>query len=102
MKIHVLKSLNSSEVGYGIPEIVENIIEILETLSMNILPSEVQMFVKNCDITAHQYNQRTLSGASDLMLGFRGEVHFSNMRIRNYELNPEWEGWIACQQNNGT
>ena len=47
------------------------------------------MVVKNCDITAHQYNQRTLIGASDSMLSFRGEVHFFNMCIENYQLNPE-------------
>ena len=46
MKIHALKSLNSSEIGYGIPEIVEDIIDILETLSMNHLPHEVKIFVK--------------------------------------------------------
>ena len=61
MKIHAIKSLNSS------PEPVEDIILILEPLSMNHLPCEVKTFVKNCDITAHQYNQRTLVGDSDSM-----------------------------------
>ena len=101
MKIHALKSLSSSdkflEVGYGITEIAEDIIDILETVSMNHLPYEVKMFVKNCDITAHQY-QRTLTGASDSLLGFRGEAHFSDMRIKNYEINPKWNDWIVCQQ----
>ena len=50
MKIHALKSLNSSdemvEVGYGTQDIVDDIIEILETLSMNYLPHKVKMFVK--------------------------------------------------------
>ena len=59
MKIHALKSLSSSdefsEVGYGKTEIAEDIIDILKTLSMNHLPYEVKMFVKNCDITKHQY-----------------------------------------------
>ena len=54
MKIHALKSLSSSKVD--IQEIVNNIIETLEMLSMNHLPHKVKMFVKNCDITAHQYN----------------------------------------------
>ena len=40
----------------GIPELVENIIHILETISMNHLPQKVKMFVKHCDIKAHQYN----------------------------------------------
>mmetsp|Transcript_38702 Transcript_38702/g.44222 ORF Transcript_38702/g.44222 Transcript_38702/m.44222 type:complete len:233 (-) Transcript_38702:153-851(-) len=94
MKIHALKSLSSSD--KGIQDIVDDIIEILETLSMNHLPHKVKIFVKNCDITAHHY-QRTLTGPPDSMSGFRGEVHFSNMRIENYELNPEWKGWITRQ-----
>ena len=97
MKIHALKSLNSSEMNYGIPEIVEDIIDILEILSMNHLPHEVKMSVTNCDITAHQYNQRTFIGASDSMLGFCFR-HLNTMNINNYQLNPEWEDWIACQQ----
>ena len=96
MKIHAIKSLNSLE--RGIPELVEDIIDILETLSMNYLPCKVKMFVKNFVIIAHQYKQRTLIGASDSMLGFRGKEHFSNMCINNYQLNPEWEGWISRQQ----
>ena len=90
MKIHALKSLNSLEMGYGITEIVEDSIDILETFSINHLPHKVKMFVKNCDITAHQYNQRTLIGASDSMLGFQ-IGHFVTMNIDNYQLNPEWE-----------
>ena len=64
---------------------------------MNHLPHKVKMFVKICDNTAHQYNQRILTGASDSMLGFR-VGHFDTMNIDNYQLNPEWEDWIACQQ----
>ena len=71
MKIHTLKSLSSLdeslEMGYGITDIVEDIIEILDQLSMNHLPHKVKMFAKNCDITTHQYNQRTLIGASNSM-----------------------------------
>ena len=55
MKIHVIKSLNSLVIG-DIPELVEEIIYVLETLSMIQLPREVKMFAKNWDITAHQYN----------------------------------------------
>ena len=95
MKIHALKSLSSSKVG--IQERVDGIIEILETLSMNFLPHKVKLFVKNCDITTQQYNQRTLIGATNSLLGFRGEAHFGNMCIENYEVNPVWLGWIARQ-----
>lgn len=39
---------------------------------MNILPQEVKMFVRTCDITKQQYNQYTvLIGSSDSLLGFR-------------------------------
>ena len=69
MKIHVIKSLNSLVMG-DILKLVEEFILILETLSMNHLPREVKMFIKNCNITAHQYNQSTLIGASDSMQGF--------------------------------
>ena len=93
MKIYAIKSLDS--LVMGIPELVEEVVHILETLSMNYLPREVKMFVKNCDITAHQYNQRTFIGASDSMLGFCGG-HFPN--IDNYQLNPEWEGSIVRHQ----
>ena len=58
MKIHAIKSLHSPKNFGDIPEIVEEIIYILETLSMNHLPPEVKTFVKICDIMAHQYNQR--------------------------------------------
>ena len=95
MKIHAIKSLNSSEIGLS--ELVETIIDLLNTLFMNYLPREVKMFVKNCDITAHQYNQRTLIGPSDSILGFSVK-RFGNMNIDNYQVNQEWEGWIARQQ----
>ena len=49
---------------------MEEIILILETLSINHLPCEVKTFVKNYDITAHRYNQRTLIGDSDSMQSF--------------------------------
>ena len=85
------------KMGYGITDILEDIIDILETLSMNHLPYKVKMFVKNWAITAHQYNQRTFIGASDSLLSFLAR-HFDTMNINNYQLNPEWKDWIACQQ----
>ena len=45
---------------------------------MKHLPHKVKMFVKNCDVTAHQYNQGTLIGASDSILGYHGR-HFTNI-----------------------
>ena len=58
MKIHAIKSLSSSDemldLGYSITDLVEDIIGILDLLSMNHLPREVKMFVKHCDITTHQ------------------------------------------------
>ena len=98
MKIHAIKSLHTS--GFGdITEIVEEIIDILETLSMNHLPLEVKMFVKNCDIMAHQYNQHTLIGASDSMQGFHGAT-FSNILdfLINFHSCPDLEFWRARQQ----
>ena len=99
MKIHAIKSLSSLdemlEVGYGITELVEDIIGILDLLSMNHLPREVKMFVKHCDITTHQYNLRTLIGASDSLQGFN-DKHFGNMNIENYH-NSEWDEWIVRQ-----
>ena len=80
-----------------ITDIVEDIIDILETLLVNHLPYKVKMFFKNCDITIHQYNQHTLTGASDSLLGFC-LGHFDTMNINNYQLNPEWKDWKACQQ----
>ena len=71
--------------------------KVHEGRSSDHLPYEVKLIVKNCDITAHQYNQRTLIGASDSLLGFR-VGHFDTMNINNYQLNPEWKDWIACQQ----
>ena len=96
IKIHAIKSLNSTVWG-DILELVEDIIHILETVSMNHIPREVKMSVEKCDITAHEYNKRTLIGASDSMLGYC-VGHFPNMNIDNYQLNPECEGWIACRQ----
>ena len=99
MKIHAIKSLHSSKIWGDIPEIVESIIHILEALSMNHLPCEVNFFVKNCDITAHQYNQHTLIGASDSMQGFRGAT-FSNILdfLDDFHGCPDLEGWRARQQ----
>ena len=77
---------------------VEEIIHILETLSINHLPSEVKMFVKTCDSTAHQYSQRTLIGASDSMQDFRGGRFLSNLDFVNDYSSKEWGVWIACQQ----
>ena len=100
MKIHAIKSLSSLdemlEVGYGITDLVEDIIGILDQLSMNHLPREVKMFVKHCDITTHEYNQRTLIGAPDSLWGFDAR-HFSGMNIDNYQ-KSEWDNWIARQQ----
>ena len=97
MKIHVIKSLYShpSEVGLGL--LVEDIIDSLDQQSMNHLPHEVKIFVKNCDTPTNRYNQRTLIGAADSMLGFSVK-NFEHMNIDNYQFNLEWEAWIACQQ----
>jgi len=46
IKIHAIKSLHSSDVWGDIPEIVERIIHILETLSMNHLPRELKSLSK--------------------------------------------------------
>ena len=90
MKIHAIKSFDPSVMGDNL----EEIIHILETLSMNHLPSEVKIFVKTCDSTAHQYNQRTLIGASDSIRGrFLNILDF----INDYS-SEEWEVWIVCQQ----
>ena len=96
MKIHAIKSLDlhPSEVGLGL--LVGDIIESLDQLSMNHLPRNVKMFVKHCDITTHEYNQRTLIGAPDSLWGFDAR-HFSGMNIDNYQ-KSEWDNWIARQQ----
>eukprot|EP00751_Fragilariopsis_kerguelensis_P030908 CAMPEP_0170925016 /NCGR_PEP_ID=MMETSP0735-20130129/12028_1 /TAXON_ID=186038 /ORGANISM="Fragilariopsis kerguelensis, Strain L26-C5" /LENGTH=565 /DNA_ID=CAMNT_0011325007 /DNA_START=152 /DNA_END=1845 /DNA_ORIENTATION=- len=100
MKIHAIKSLSSLdkmlEIGYGKTDLVNDIIELLDQLSMNHLPRNVKMFVKHCDITTHEYNQRTLIGAPDSLWGFDAR-HFSSMNIDNYQ-KSEWDNWIACQQ----
>ena len=100
MKIHAIKSLSSLdemlEMGYGKTDLVDDIIELLDQLSMNHLPRNVKMFVKHCDITTHEYNQRTLIGAPDSLWGFDAR-HFSSMNIDNYQ-KSEWDNWIARQQ----
>ena len=70
---------------------------------MNILPQEVKLFVKTCDITKEQYNQWTLIDFSDLLLGYRGTQ--TNLTAHNIlfllELPPSTEdlnNWIAGQQ----
>ena len=94
MKIHVIKSRNPSVMGDNVDEIIH----ILGTLSMNHLPSEVIMFVKTCDITAHQYNQRTLVGASDSMRDFHGGRFLCTLDFVDDYSSEEWEVWIASQQ----
>ena len=77
---------------------MEKIIHILETLSMNHLLSEVNMFVKTCDSMAHQYYQHTLISASDSMSDFCGGRFLSILNFVNNCSSEEWEVWIARQQ----
>ena len=91
MKIHAIKSIN-------FPGVVESTIDILETLSMNYLPCEVKTFVKNCDITAHQYNQRTLIGDSDSMQGFCGGSYMGIQNFLDNYISKERKVLISWQQ----
>ena len=94
VKIHAIKSLDPSVMGDN----MEEIIHILETLSMNHLPSEVKIFVKTCDSTAHQYYQRTLISASSSMQDFCGGHFLSILDFVNDYSSKEWEVWISRQQ----
>ena len=65
-KIHVIKSINTKE------NLTDYVIHILHNISLNHLPHEVEMFVRNCDTTKHQYDQCTLLGSSDCLMGSSG------------------------------
>ena len=95
MKIHAIKS---NPLYPSVTEVVEGIIDILETLSSNHLPLEVKSFVKNCDITAHEYNRNLLVGASDSMQGYRGSTYHTILRSLDDYHGPDVEGWRAHQQ----
>ena len=97
-KIHAIKSINSPE------NLPEYIIQILEIISLNHLPHKVKLFVRNCDTTKHQYNQCTLIGSSDSLLGYSG-TRDNNWNILNLDFflelvstPEEWEGHRASQQ----
>ena len=47
-QIHAIKSIKTKE------NLIENIIHILRNISLNLLPHEVEMFVRNCNTTKHQ------------------------------------------------
>ena len=98
-KIHAIKSIKLPE------NLPEYIIQILEIISLNHLPHEVKLFVRHCDTTKHQYNQCTLIGSSDSLLGYSG-TRDNNWNIRNLDfflelvsIPEEWEGYRASQQN---
>ena len=65
-KIHAIKSIKTTE------NLTEHIIRILHNISINHLPYEVEMFVRNCDTTKHQYTQCTLIGSSDCLTSSSG------------------------------
>ena len=95
LKIHAIKSLNPPAI-FDIPDLAVEIIHILDTLSMNHLPCEVKTFVENCDITAHKYNQCTLSGAPDSMLGFKEGLFYNFLSF--LDRDEMWRRWIARQE----
>ena len=97
-KIHAIKSINTTE------NLTEYIIHILYNISINHLPHEVEMFVRNCDTTKHQYNQCTLIGSSDCLLGYSGTLA-NNWNLGNLDFfleltatPEEWKGWLAIKQ----
>mmetsp|Transcript_29212 Transcript_29212/g.32801 ORF Transcript_29212/g.32801 Transcript_29212/m.32801 type:complete len:113 (+) Transcript_29212:425-763(+) len=51
-KIHAIKSIKTKE------NLTENIIHILHNISLNFLPHEVKMFVRNCNTTNINTNVR--------------------------------------------
>ena len=58
-KIHTIKTTKHTTENW-----TEFIIHLLHNISLNRLPHEVEMFVRNCDVTKHQYKY-TLIGSDD-------------------------------------
>ena len=87
-KIHATKSINITE------NLTDYIIHILHNISLNHLPHEVETFVRNCDTTNHQYDQCTLFGSSDCLLGSSGNpaINLGNMDFFS-ELTATPEDW---------
>ena len=86
-KIHAIKSINIIE------NWTEYIIHLLHNISLNHLPHEVKMFVRNWDTTKHQY-KGTLLGSSDSLMGSRGNpaVNLCNLDFFS-ELTASPEDW---------
>ena len=61
-KIHELKSIRFKSSSINI---AEHLIRILESISMNILPQEVKLFVRICNNKKYHYNKCTLIGPLD-------------------------------------
>merc|ERR1712238_113125 len=47
-------------------------------------------------ITAHKYNQCTLSGAPDSMLDFKAGLFYNFLSF--LDRDEKWRSWIACQE----
>ena len=60
-KIHAIKLINTTE------NLTDYIIHVLHNVPFNHLLHKVEMFVRKCDTTKHQYNQCTLIGFSDCL-----------------------------------
>ena len=65
-KIHAIKSINTTE------NLTNYIIHILHNISLNHIPHKVEMFVRNYNTTKHQYDQCTLLGSSNCLMGSSG------------------------------
>ena len=71
-KTYAIKSIKHTTKNW-----TEYIIHLLHNISLNRLQHEVEMFVRNCDITEHQY-KRTLIGSS-------GRLKISHHSILNLD-----------------
>jgi len=78
------------------------IIDILNNISLNHLPHEVERFVRNSDTTKRVYYQCTLLGSSNGLTGSSGNpaINLNNLDFfLELSATPkEWKGWLAKKQ----
>ena len=90
-KTYAIKSIKHTTKNW-----TEYIIHLLHNISLNRLPHEVEMYVRNCDVTKHQY-KCTLIGSSEYLY-LSGHQGILNLDFFS-ELTATPEDWPCLLTN---